>query len=151
MARDLTGPSPLAAEVLNAAPYAFLDDAPLEERRTQAVQSRRWGADDADDLGRLDPDAITAVREEAWPQVRDADEMHEALTLLGFVTVTEAGTNAGWDERLQALAQSARATRLTVGAHPVRDASGSETESSRTGCAPTQAAVIWTSAEQLPV
>jgi ATP-dependent helicase Lhr and Lhr-like helicase len=123
-ARDLTGPSPLAAEVLNAAPYAFLDDAPLEERRTQAVQNRRWNADDADDLGRLDPDAIAAVREEAWPQVRDADEMHEALTLLGFVTAAEVDANTGWAERLQALAGAKRATRLTG---------------------------VWTTAEQLPL
>jgi ATP-dependent Lhr-like helicase len=112
VARDLTAPSPLAAEVLNAAPYAFLDDAPLEERRTQAVQTRRWNADSADDMGRLDPDAIAAVREEAWPQVRDADEMHEALTLLGFVTTAEADANIGWDERLQTLARASRATRL---------------------------------------
>ncbi|MFC5436089.1 DEAD/DEAH box helicase [Rhodanobacter umsongensis] len=124
VARDLTAPSPLAAEVLNAAPYAFLDDAPLEERRTQAVQTRRWNADGADDLGRLDPDAIAAVREEAWPQVRDADEMHEALTLLGFVTDDEVATNPGWNERLQALAKARRATRLSN---------------------------VWTSAEQLPL
>jgi ATP-dependent helicase Lhr and Lhr-like helicase len=125
VARDLTAPSPLAAEVLNAAPYAFLDDAPLEERRTQAVQTRRWNdADSADDLGRLDPDAIAAVREEAWPQVRDADEMHEALTLLGFVTADEVAANPGWNERLQALAKAKRATRLGD---------------------------VWTSAEQLPL
>ncbi len=158
VARDLTAPSPLAAEVLNAAPYAFLDDAPLEERRTQAVQTRRWnGADSGDDLGRLDPETIAAVRAEAWPQARDADEMHEALTLLGFVTLTEVDANRGWDERLQALAKAKRATRLTVGAHSVRDASppGDE-ERSRTepapdsirGCAPTE---IWTCAENLPL
>ncbi|WP_425543669.1 DEAD/DEAH box helicase [Rhodanobacter caeni] len=151
VARDLTGPSPLAAEVLNAAPYAFLDDAPLEERRTHAVQTRRWSADDGDDLGRLDPAAIAAVRDEAWPQVRDADEMHEALTLLGFVTEAEVDANAGWHERLQALARSGRATRLPVGAHPVRELSVSEPEASRTGCAPTAAAAVWTSAEQLPL
>ncbi len=149
VARDLTAPSPLAAEVLNAAPYAFLDDAPLEERRTQAVQNRRWNADSADDLGRLDPDAIAAVREEAWPQVRDADEMHEALTLLGFVTAAEVDANTGWAERLHALATARRATRLSVGAHPVRDrSSSSSAEASRTGCAPTE---IWTSAENLPL
>lgn len=125
VARDLTAPSPLAAEVLNAAPYAFLDDAPLEERRTQAVQTRRWNdVDSADDLGRLDPDAIAAVREDAWPQVRDADEMHEALTLLGFVTADEVVANPGWNERLQALAKAKRATRLGD---------------------------VWTSAEQLPL
>ena len=66
VARDLTAPSPFAAEALNARPYAFLDDAPLEERRTQAVMSRRYAdADSADDLGRLDPAAIESVREQA--------------------------------------------------------------------------------------
>src|SRR6185312_7337426 len=149
VARDLAAPSPFAAEVLNAAPYAFLDDAPLEERRTRAVQTRGLhGGDNADELGRLDPEAIVAVREEAWPQVRDADEMHEALTLLGFVTADEVAANTGWNERLQALARAERAT-LAVGAHPVRDCSSSPGESaSRTGCAPTQA---WISAEQLPL
>ena len=73
MARDLTEPSPLALEALNARPYAYLDDAPLEERRTQAVMSRRWiDAASAADLGRLDGQAIARVREEAWPDARDA-------------------------------------------------------------------------------
>ena len=80
LARDLPAPSPLAAEALNARPYAFLDDAPLEERRTQAVQNRRYvDPESADDLGQLDAEAIDAVREEAWPRARSADEMHEAL------------------------------------------------------------------------
>ncbi|AND70270.1 hypothetical protein ATSB10_28160 [Dyella thiooxydans] len=115
IARDLAAPSPLASEVLTAAPYAFLDDAPLEERRTQAVQARRWGdVEDADDLGRLDPDAIAAVREEAWPQVRDADEMHDALTVLGGITDAEVAANAGWDAHLRALAKAHRATRLNL-------------------------------------
>ena len=128
VARDLTAPSPLAAEVLNAAPYAFLDDAPLEERRTQAVQTRRWNdSDSADDLGRLDPEAIAAVRDEAWPQVRDADEMHEALGLLGFVTADEVAANRGWSERLQVLARNSRATLLAIERQ------------------------IWTSAEKLPL
>ncbi len=82
VARDLAAPSPLAAEALSARPYAFLDDAPLEERRTQAVRARRYDdPEDADALGRLDPEAIAAVRAEAWPRPRDADEMHEALDL----------------------------------------------------------------------
>ncbi len=85
--RDLTAPSPLAAEVLTARPYAYLDDAPLEERRTQAVMSRQWGdINSTDDFGKLDPDAIESVRDEAWPQIRSADELHEALMVLGFLT-----------------------------------------------------------------
>jgi ATP-dependent Lhr-like helicase len=112
-AHDLTAPSPFAAEALNAKPYAFLDDAPLEERRTQAVQSRRYGeADSADDLGRLDESAIEAVREEAWPTPRDADEMHEALQSLGLVTVEDVARNAGWPDWLGQLARDRRATLL---------------------------------------
>ncbi|HEV7777471.1 MAG TPA: DEAD/DEAH box helicase [Luteibacter sp.] len=112
--RDLAAPSPLAAAVLNAAPYAFLDDAPLEERRTHAVQSRRWNeAESADDLGRLDADAIAAVRAEAWPEARNADEMHEALIMLGALTDAEAaGDGLRW---LEALTRQARATRIEPG------------------------------------
>ena len=140
IARDLTGPSPLAAEVLNAAPYAFLDDAPLEERRTQAVQSRRWnGADSADDLGRLDPDAIAAVRGEAWPQVRDAEEMHEALNVLGFVTSAEVGHHQEWKAWLKALARSQRATQIVLSE---RDHTGADDGASNE---------IWTCAEKLPL
>src|SRR5207342_787657 len=112
-AHDLTGPSPFAAEALNAKPYAFLDDAPLEERRTQAVQSRRYGeTDSADDLGRLDEAAIDAVRGEAWPTPRDADEMHETLQSLGLVTAEDVAANPAWSAWLQELARAARATRL---------------------------------------
>ena len=89
--RDLTEPSPLALEVLSARPYAYLDDAPLEERRTQAVMSRRWLApEDAADLGRLDPEAIARVRAEAWPDAANADELHDALVWLGFLSADEA-------------------------------------------------------------
>ena len=85
--RDLTEPSPLALEVLSARPYAYLDDAPLEERRTQAVMSRRWlSPEEASDLGRLDPEAIARVRAEAWPDPPNADELHDALVWLGFLT-----------------------------------------------------------------
>src|SRR5947199_54091 len=76
LARDLTEPSPLALEVLSARPYAYLDDAPLEERRTQAVMSRRWlDPQSAADLGKLDAEAIRRVREEAWPDATDAGEL----------------------------------------------------------------------------
>ncbi|MGO1002947.1 DEAD/DEAH box helicase [Lysobacter sp. CA196] len=114
--RDVTAPSPIAAEAINARPYAFLDDAPLEERRTQAVMARRYAeADSAGDLGRLDPEAIEAVRGEAWPEVRDADEMHEALMGLGFITVAEAAAN-DWNRWLAVLADSGRATVLHLSA-----------------------------------
>jgi ATP-dependent Lhr-like helicase len=115
-AHDLHAPSPFAAEALNAKPYAFLDDAPLEERRTQAVQARRYGeADNAGDLGRLDEAAIDAVREEAWPRPRDADEMHEALQSLGLVDAADVASNPGWQPWLDALAAAGRAGRLDSG------------------------------------
>jgi len=79
IARDLTEPSPLALEVLNARPYAYLDDAPLEERRTQAVMARRWlDPESAADIGKLDPEAIQRVRDEAWPDATNSDELHDA-------------------------------------------------------------------------
>ncbi|HEX7931809.1 MAG TPA: DEAD/DEAH box helicase [Paraburkholderia sp.] len=118
VARDLPAPSPLAAEILNAKPYAYLDDAPIEERRTQAVLNRRWtDPASADDLGALDADAIASVREEAWPQARGVDEMHEALTGLACITEAEAQSNEGWPQWLASLAQSGRATRLQIAEH----------------------------------
>ncbi len=113
--RDLTAPSPLAAEILTSRPYTFLDDAPLEERRTQAVMSRRWGdIDSTDDFGRLDPEAIAAVRDEAWPEARDADELHEALMGLGFITASELAGNTGWHALFDQLVSQNRATLLDL-------------------------------------
>jgi len=112
VARDLTEPSPFALEVLSARPYAFLDDAPLEERRTQAVMGRRWlSPEDAADIGRLDPDAIARVRAEAWPEATNADELHDALVWLGFLSEDEAGS-AEWSAWLAELATARRVTRL---------------------------------------
>src|SRR5438093_13258735 len=89
-ARAVLEPSPLAQEILNARPYAYLDDAPLEERRTRAVYQRRWlDPQTAGDMGKLDQGAIDRVREEAWPRVENADELHDALVELGFVTGEE--------------------------------------------------------------
>ena len=111
--RDTVEPSPLALEVLSAAPYAFLDDAPLEERRTQAVLSRRWlDADSASDLGRLDAAAIAHVREESWPLARTADELHEALMQMEFLTDAELRASAAWNELAADLAGGRRATWL---------------------------------------
>lgn len=115
LARDLPAPSPLAMEILGARPYAFLDDAPLEERRTQAVLARRWSdPESADDLGALDPEAIAAVCEEAWPEARSADELHEALTALGCIAEAETAAQPQWSEWLAELARTGRATRMQV-------------------------------------
>ncbi len=88
--RDTPEPSPLAHEILNARPYAFLDDAPLEERRTQAVYARRASEpSSARDIGALDADAIARVRDEVRPDPRDRDELHDAVVTNGFLTVAE--------------------------------------------------------------
>ncbi len=90
IARDTPEPSLFAHEILNAKPYAFLDDAPLEERRSHAVQSRRaTDPTSTGDLGALDADAIDRVREEERPDPRDADELHDALLTAGFLRVDE--------------------------------------------------------------
>ncbi|HTV79670.1 MAG TPA: DEAD/DEAH box helicase [Steroidobacteraceae bacterium] len=113
VSRDLTEPSPLALEVLSARPYAFLDDAPLEERRTQAVMSRRWlDPQSAADIGRLDPDAIARVREEAWPDARSADELHDGLSWMGYLTAAEVAANPLWPPLLATLRAESRAVQV---------------------------------------
>ena len=83
IAVDTPVPSQFSHEILNANPYAYLDDAPLEERRARAVQMRRMLPESVlEEVGGLDPAAIAQVREEAWPDVRDADELHDVLHTL---------------------------------------------------------------------
>ena len=122
--RDLSSPSPLAQEILGARPYAFLDDTPAEERRTLAVQSRRYmDPQEAADLGSLDADAIARAKSEAWPQASTADELHDALVVLGFVTAAEAGEETGekrefdfgWSHLFAELTRDRRATALQLG------------------------------------
>jgi len=133
LARDLPQPSVLAQEILNARPYAYLDDAPLEERRTQAVASRRWlDPQTAEAFGRLDPAAIDAVRSEAWPVPEGPDELHDSLMLLGAMTQAEA-LALGQPAAFESLVQQRRATRLHV-------AGGAAA-----------GAVFWVAAEQLPM
>src|SRR5262249_15404227 len=146
-------PSPLSQEILNARPYAFLDDAPLEERRTRAVQQRRWlDPETASDLGALDLAAIERVRDEVWPDVANRDELHDALMEIGFLTDAEgrghrieAGKDENqnlaplvspetsapedWSPYLNELAASGRATILTANESEAR---------------------IWIAAERLP-
>jgi ATP-dependent Lhr-like helicase len=128
LARDLTEPSPLSQEILNSKPYTFLDDAPLEERRTQAVMSRRWlNPAQASDLGALDLAAIDRVRSEAWPEPRNAEEMHDALLLHNCLTDEEADLGE-WHRWLSELALAGRATRFV-----------------------TEHSTLWTAAERLPL
>ena len=127
---DTVEPSPMAHEILSAKPYAFLDDAPLEERRAQAVMMRRTiDIESARDLGALDASAIALVREQAWPDPRDADELHDALALLGYATEAEA---APWAPLLAALTGERRAAKVTP-------ADGTDTPP------------LWIAAERLPL
>ena len=123
IARDLPEPSPLASEILNARPYAFLDNAPLEERRTQAVYTRRasesGGNRSSEGLGVLDAAAIEKVQKEAWPEATNADELHDALMLLGVMTEEEVAVSTHRDENgasaehlLKELIASNRATKV---------------------------------------
>lgn len=105
IAKDLREPSPFAQEIINARPYAFLDDAPFEERRTNAIRNRSW-ADPAEakDFSLLDAEAIARVREEAWPYISNVEEFHDALCSLGYMSAQEmaAGENyARWQPALQ--------------------------------------------------
>ena len=120
VARDLPEPSPLASEILNARPYAFLDNAPLEERRTQAVYTRRASERNGNDgLGILDAGAIEKVEKEAWPEATNADELHDALMLLALMTRDEVqravhheSNGAGAEQLLNELIAAKRATQL---------------------------------------
>ena len=92
LAVDTPMPSQFSHEILNANPYAYLDDAPLEERRARAVEMRRILPDAVlGEIGRLDPAAISEVCDDAWPDVRDAEELHDALlTLIALPTRRKA-------------------------------------------------------------
>jgi len=112
IARDTREPSPFSYERLNANPYAFLDDAPLEERRARAVATRRsLSVENLGDLGRLDPEAIDRVRAEAWPTVRNADELHDALLSMVALPADEGEAWAAW---FRELVTTRRATAVTV-------------------------------------
>jgi ATP-dependent Lhr-like helicase len=121
VAVDTPVPSQFAHEILNANPYAFLDDAPLEERRARAVQLRRMLPEAVlNEVGRLDQRAIAHVREQARPEVRDADELHDALQTLVALPADIAEENwqraaLGWTAYLRELMESWRAVRAAVG------------------------------------
>ena len=131
--KDLSSPSPLSHEILSARPYAFLDDAPAEERRTQAVVARRFiDPNDAAELGQLNAEAIRQVCIEAWPSISNEEELHDALLVLGVMTEAEGhGENPEQLEYgiyLQILIDDNRVTLLR-----------------------TQKQTLWTCAERLPL
>ncbi len=100
LAVDTPVPSQFSHEILNANPYAYLDDAPLEERRARAVQMRRVLPEAVlKEVGRLDQQAIARVREEARPDVRDSDELHDTLQTL--VALPEEIADPDWQEAVE--------------------------------------------------
>lgn len=105
-------PSPMAHELINANPYAFLDDAPLEERRTRAVSTRRsLGTREIDDLARLDAPAIDEVSAEAWPEARNIDELEESLQDLVALPACDAEP---WRFMLLELQRQGRARLMRI-------------------------------------
>jgi ATP-dependent Lhr-like helicase len=114
VAVDTAEPSVFSHEILNANPFAYLDDAPLEERRARAVQLRRSTRDDVGGAGILDPAAIAEIAQESWPVVRDADELHDALATL--IVLAPVASWEGWFEELVA---QRRAATLVAGGEPL--------------------------------
>ena len=116
--RDTLQPSVFSHQILNAMPYAFLDDAPLEERRARAVSLRRALPEDAQDLSALDPEAIRQEEEYAWPAVRDADELHDAMLTLGVLTEADLAAHpqddVDWRGWFEVLVADDRALWLTL-------------------------------------
>jgi ATP-dependent Lhr-like helicase len=158
-ARDVIEASPLSQEILNARPYAYLDDAPLEERRTRAVQQRRWlDPQTASDMGKLDQGAIDRVRDEAWPRVENADELHDALVELGLITEQEG---LEWQDFFAELQSDCRAAVLqvnagtagvppaTMGQHPPPEV-GIVTGAGESPAVPVKKLSLWVAAERLP-
>src|SRR6476659_5227445 len=118
IARELPEPSPLAAEILNARPYAFIYNAPLEERRTHVLNKPRASERNrSDGLGVLDAAAIEKVKTEAWPEATTADELHDALMLIGAMPPEEIQRNArngNAEHFISTLVAENRATRILV-------------------------------------
>ena len=127
LAVDTPIPSQFSHEILNANPYAYLDDAPLEERRARAVEMRRILPESVlQEVGKLDPAAIAQVRQEAWPDLRDADELHDLLLTLialpesvaGGIPDTASTPISEWQQFFEQLRSNHRAGRAVDGIRP---------------------------------
>ncbi len=114
IAKDLREPSVFAQEIINARPYAFLDDTEFAERRVNAIRNRSWlDPTEASDLSQLSIEAIARVKEESWPQAQNADELHDILTVHSFMT-EEEGKSSGWFRFFEELIGAGRATRMII-------------------------------------
>lgn len=114
IAKDLREPSMFAQEIINARPYAFLDDTEFAQRRVNAIQNRGWlDPAEAKDLSKLDPQAIVKVKEEAWPSAQNADELHDILMIHGFIK-EEEGIKHNWVSFFEDLIKQDRALRLEI-------------------------------------
>jgi ATP-dependent Lhr-like helicase len=113
IAVDTPVPSEFSHEILNANPYAYLDDAPLEERRARAVEMRRVLPQSVlEEVGALDPEAIDEVRRDAWPDVRDPDELHDVLQT--FIALPEESADEGWRSLFSALTNQRRGGSASI-------------------------------------
>ena len=128
--RDTVQPSAFSHQILNAMPYAFLDDAPLEERRARAVSLRRALPEDSRDLSALDPAAIECESANAWPRMQDPDELHDALLVLGVLLESTALACAAIDgtgaitEWFQSLEAAGRVYRMDMASSTGRQPNG---------------------------
>ena len=140
---DLVGPSPLSREIINARPYAFLDDGDAENRRTRAISNDPDDLSSAATLSIISVEAQTQIRDEAWIQPRNTDELHDGLLQLGYLTQAEftngnsstgtAGNAGKWGSWFSALSEELRVCRV------MSQASGQET-----------ARQWWLASERLP-
>lgn len=146
LARDTVAPSPLCHELVSANPYAFLDDAGLEDRRTRAVSLRPVLP--AGSTVALDAVAIATAEDEARPAVRDADELHDALLSLYLLPEEIARRMGKWDGWMDDLVRAGRATRLSWRSSARVQPSGRDSDG---GQAPAQTYVAWVAAERLPL
>lgn len=155
IAVDTPTPSQFAAEIINANVYAYLDDAGVEERRTRAVEMRRVLPNSVlGELGKLDPNAITKVVEQAWPDVRNADELHDLLKSVIAIPETNSRLPAQpqreWQQYFESLKATKRANRLIIGTNESTEAtkSSESSESSETR-GHGKAAHLWVCTERL--
>src|SRR5262249_42198340 len=114
LAIDTAAPSPLSHEILNANQHAFLDDAPLEGRRARPLSLRRLDPDLVGGVGAVDQAGIDEVRAQAWPDVRDADELHDLLLSLVVLPIQPQCIGAApvWNDLAAELVNERRATRV---------------------------------------